>query len=233
MSQLRKKKLGLFSLTSCGGCLYEIGNLGQVQLELEKFFDIFDLRDKSDFDISRFDIALIEGNPDTEGQIDLLRKIRRRSDKVIIVGACSDLGGVQSIRNSIPKKLINKDRARSASEIVRVDFLVPGCPPTTSELLEVVMDTYWGKTHHLPDLAVCFECRKNENECRIKDNKICLGPITRAGCNSICVNQGEACLGCRGLKNEPNIKRLKQVLLPMSQAEDTKKLLNIFGSIDE
>ena len=39
-----------------------------------------------------------------------------------------------------------------------------------------------------------------------------MGPVTRAGCNSRCVNEGSHCWGCRGLVNDPNIKAEKEVL---------------------
>ena len=40
----------------------------------------------------------------------------------------------------------------------------------------------------------------------------CLGPVTRAGCNSWCVNNGNICYGCRGLVSNPNEKGMLQVL---------------------
>jgi coenzyme F420-reducing hydrogenase gamma subunit len=40
----------------------------------------------------------------------------------------------------------------------------------------------------------------------------CLGPVTRAGCGSICVTAGRICWGCRGLVDEPNTDSEKEIL---------------------
>ena len=40
----------------------------------------------------------------------------------------------------------------------------------------------------------------------------CMGPVTRAGCNSWCINNGNICYGCRGMVTNPNEKSAKDVL---------------------
>ena len=64
-------------------------------------------------------------------------------------------------------------------------------------------------------------------------NKFCLGPITRGGCNSICINNGEACLGCRGLKPDANIKKMSEILKPILSEPEIEKTMSIFGNLDE
>ena len=49
------------------------------------------------------------------------------------------------------------------------------------------------------DEAVCVECKLNENECMYERGVTCLGPVTKAGCNSWCINNGNICYGCRGM----------------------------------
>jgi coenzyme F420-reducing hydrogenase gamma subunit len=50
------------------------------------------------------------------------------------------------------------------------------------------------------------DCKKNENECVFERGKTCMGPVTWAGCNSICVNQGYVCDGCRGSLPYANVE---------------------------
>ena len=233
MAEQLRKKIAFFSLTSCGGCLSSTLGDEKYLAKLKKYFEIVDLRKEINPEFNNLDIAVIEGNPDSKEELELTKKVRRRSKTVIIVGACADLGGVQSIRNLLPSKLSRREKAVSVSDVIRVDYLVPGCPVTTEELASAIMDIYWGKIFRLPDLAVCFECRKNENDCLVKEGKICLGPITRAGCNSICVNNGQACLGCRGLKPSANMKKMERVFQSITKAEQTNNLLTIFGKLDE
>jgi sulfhydrogenase subunit delta len=227
-----KKSLAIFSLTSCEGCQFEMLNHYEEFNKILKFYDLknFRLGQEDNFE-GPFDVAIVEGSPDGERQIKFLKNIRRHSKIVIALGACAHLGGIQSERNSKSRKLIDKARVQTVLDVVKVDYIIPGCPIRAKELFECLMDIYWGKIFVLPDLAVCFVCRENGNECLIKQGKPCLGPITRMGCNSVCVNNGEACLGCRGTIPTPNIEKLKQILEPMIGEKETKNMMTIYGEL--
>jgi coenzyme F420-reducing hydrogenase gamma subunit len=64
----------------------------------------------------------------------------------------------------------------------------------------------------VPDNAVCTECKLNENVCMYERGVTCLGPVTKAGCNSWCINNNNICYGCRGMVSNPNEKGAKDVL---------------------
>jgi coenzyme F420-reducing hydrogenase gamma subunit len=59
----------------------------------------------------------------------------------------------------------------------------------------------------------------------IQRDRICLGPVVRAGCGALCPNFGVGCEGCRGLVPNPNLKWLKAALAEhgISQAETTAR----------
>ncbi|MDO8444234.1 MAG: hypothetical protein Q7S80_01870 [bacterium] len=223
-----KKSLATFSLTSCGGCLEVLNENTNRYSGLQNFYEIERfLPNKIE---KKYDIVIIEGHPLTEKQIGSAKLIRRQAKIVVALGSCAHIGGVyDEMVTLLPKE---KRARKLLSEIVRVDYIVPGCPPDQAELTRCLMDLYWGKIFCLPDLAVCFECRQNENVCLIKKNKLCLGPITRMGCNSICVNNGEACLGCRGLKPDANIRKMTEILKPIIPEFEAKKIMSIFGNLD-
>jgi len=227
-----KKTLAVFSLTSCEGCQFEMLNHYQEFNQILQFFDLknFRLGQEDNFE-GPFDVAIIEGSPDGDRQIKLLRNIRKHSKIIIVLGACAHLGGIQSERNSQPKKLINKAKTQTVLDIIKVNYIIPGCPIRHDELFKCLMDIYWGKQFILPDLAICFECRQNNNQCLIKEGKPCLGPITRMGCDSVCVNNGEACLGCRGAKPEPNVDKLKKVLAPLISEKEIESMMTIYGEL--
>jgi len=231
---MQKKTLAIFSLTSCEGCQFEALNNFEAFSKLLQFFDIKNFRLGQEENLpGPFDIALVEGSPEGKEQIKLLREIRKSSKLVVIIGACAHLGGIQSERNFLPAKLINKEKIKNVSSYIKVDFLVPGCPINHKELYRCLLDLYWGKIFTLPDLAVCFECRQNENDCLLKEGKPCLGPVTRSGCNSICINNGESCLGCRGTTPQPNILKMREILGTMMTEDEIDKLLSIYGRIDQ
>lgn len=234
MNNFPKKSLAIFSLTSCEGCQFELLSFYEHFNALLNFYDIKNFRLGSDESLpGPFDVALIEGSPDSEKQIKFLRDVRKQTKTIIAIGACAHMGGIQSERNNLPSNMISKDDVKSVSDVIRPDFIVPGCPVSHSELVQCLMDVYSDKRFVLPDLAVCFECRQNGNKCLIKNDKPCLGPITRGGCNSVCTNNNEACLGCRGPIEQANFKKMREVLGTMLEDEEIENWLTIYGNLEE
>jgi len=84
-----------------------------------------------------------------------------------------------------------------------VDYFVNGCPVYPPEFVKVLTCALMGVPYEVPDVSVCTECKLNENVCMYEKGVACLGPITRAGCNSWCVNNGNICYGCRGMVSNP------------------------------
>lgn len=232
-NNFNKKSLAIFSLTCCEGCQFEILKSFDDFDKLRDLFDVnnFRLGQEDNFE-GPFDVSLVEGTPESEREIKLLKNIRKQSKILVAIGSCAHLGGIQSERNSMPKKVFAKDHVQTVSDVVRIDYIVPGCPISHQEIFQCLLDIYWGKKFSLPDVAVCFECRLNENECLIKKGKPCLGPVTRAGCDSVCVNGGEMCLGCRGKINQANFHKLREILGTMISDKEIDSLLKIYGDIE-
>ncbi|MEI7791940.1 MAG: hypothetical protein WCI57_00410 [Candidatus Berkelbacteria bacterium] len=229
-----KKSLAVFSLTSCEGCQFEMLNSYKGFNQLLEFYDLQNFRLGQEINLpGKFDVSIVEGCPDGAKQIKLLKNIRANSKIIVAIGACAHLGGIQSERNQIKKVLIDKENIKPVPDVIKVDYIVPGCPINHRELYKCLMDVYWGKIFTLPDLAVCFECRQNQNECILREGKPCLGPITRMGCNSVCRNGGEACLGCRGTIPVPNILKMKETLAGIVSEKETKNLLTIYGNLEK
>jgi len=231
---LEKKTLAIFSLTCCEGCQFEILKDFEDFSKLQNLFEVnnFRLGQEDNFE-GPFDVALIEGTPESEREIKHLKNIRKQSKILVAIGSCAHLGGIQSERNYMPKKVLGKDHVKTVLDVVRVDYIVPGCPISHQEIFKCLTNLYWDKKFSLPDVAVCFECRFNENECLIKQGKPCLGPVTRAGCNSICVNGGEMCLGCRGKVDQANFHKLREILGTMISDKEIDSLLKIYGNIEK
>jgi len=229
-----RKTLAIFSLTSCEGCQLELLSFYDHFNQLLNFFDIKNFRlGQEDKFPGPFDIALVEGSPESEKEFELLKKIRKESKVVIAMGACAHMGGIQSERNRMPHKMFYKrNSVKSVPAVIKTDYIVPGCPVSHSELIKCLMDAYWGKKFVLIDVSVCSECRLNGNKCLIKNDKPCLGPITRAGCNSICINKGEACLGCRGPVDQANFKKIRQILGTMLEEQEIENWLTIYGDYE-
>jgi coenzyme F420-reducing hydrogenase gamma subunit len=109
-------------------------------------------------------------------------------------------------------EFFNMSTAKAINEVVPVDYYVHGCPINRDEFKKVLTAVVMGKKPDIPEYPVCVECKKNENICLFELGKFCLGPITRAGCNSICPNHGSACDGCRGMLRKPDVECVIDVL---------------------
>lgn len=117
---------------------------------------------------------------------------------------------------------------RTLDQVVPVDYFVPGCPPETERIAEVLglltaaldgrgplppIGTVLGAGHS----TVCDECRRERGVKRIAryrritdvlhlDPDLCLleqglpcnGPATRDGCGAKCPAAGASCIGCYG-----------------------------------
>lgn len=233
-NHIAKKTLGIFSLTCCEGCQFAMMKDYDEFKKLMTYYNVINFRLGQDENSDGpFDIALVEGTPESEREISLLKEIRRESKIVIAIGSCAILGGIQSERNRLPKKYIGKNNVKSVDEIIKIDYKIPGCPISQKEIIKCLCDLHFGKIFRLPDLAVCFECRKKENICLLKNGKACLGPISRAGCDAVCINGGEMCIGCRGKTTQANFEKIREQLHPIVGEEETENLLSIFGKVEE
>ena len=233
MKPYPKKTLGIYSLTCCEGCQFEILKDYDDFSQLLKYYDVRNFRLGQEENLpGPFDVSLVEGTPESKEEYTLLREIRKTSAIVIVIGSCAHLGGIQSERNSLPKKMTLAKDVVSIPEVINTDFIVPGCPISHKELFAFLMDIYWNKVPTLHDLAVCFECRQNENQCLLKEGKPCLGPITRGGCDSICVNGGEPCYGRRGATDQADFAKMKEILKPIISDEDSTNMMTIYGDYE-
>jgi len=229
-----KRSLAIFSLTCCEGCQFAILKSYDNFEKLQNFYQIKNFRLGQEENLpGPFDVALVEGTPESEREIKLLKNIRKSAEIVIAIGSCADLGGIQSERNRLPKKYIGQDNVKTVHDVIKTDYTIPGCPIEQKELFKCLLDIYWDKVFRLPSVGVCFECQKNQNECLLKKGIPCLGPVTRAGCNSVCINGGEACLGCRGPIPQANFHKLREILETMLDENEINNLLTIYGDIED
>ena len=111
------------------------------------------------------------------------------------------------------------------------------CPPTTSEFIKVVKSLLLGKRADIPNYPVCTECRMAGNVCVFQRGGTCIGPVTRGGCESMCVTAGRFCWGCRGLVENPNTDSAKDVLarygLTLDQILERFKIYNSFSEVSQ
>jgi len=141
------------------------------------------------------------------------------------------------------------DTVKSLEQVVPVEYFVPGCPPVVDQIGALVEALATG---NLPppgaviagDKALCEECtreRKGEmidrvyrtyevvtdpERCLLEQGLMCMGPVTRGGCNSRCTNVNIPCRGCFG--PAPGIEdqgaRFAGAIASIYEAEDQEKI---------
>ncbi|MDI3531598.1 MAG: sulfhydrogenase subunit delta [Candidatus Atribacteria bacterium] len=222
---MKPPKVAFFDFTCCEGCQLQVANFGESLLSILEIIDLVEFREiMSEKWDGVYDIAIVEGSITTPHDVERITKIRQRSKTLIAYGSCATIGGINGIKNNFSleeiKEYVYGDSAqffetlptRPLHEVVEVDYFVHGCPVYPPEFVEVLKCALSGLPYHVPDVAVCVECKFNENVCFYEKGITCLGPITRAGCNSWCINNGNICYGCRGMVSNPNEKGFQEVL---------------------
>ena len=222
---MKKPKVAFFDFACCEGCQLQVANLGEALLDILGAIDVVEFREvmSEKWDES-YDVAIIEGSITDNHAIERIKKIRSRSSVLIAYGSCATIGGVNGMKNNFDLTDIRKDvygdkfdyfdsvPTMAVDQVVKVDYYVNGCPIYPPEFLKVIKSALAGLPYYVPDTAVCVECKFNENVCMYEKGVTCMGPITKAGCNSWCINNGNICYGCRGVVTNPNENGAKDVL---------------------
>ncbi len=151
---------------------------------------------------------------------DIFRRAFLTSESTVNPGGVLPAGGSgEGAETALPPLT---GTVKAVHQVVKVDYLMPGCPPTEDQTWAVCEAAYQGA---LPPRgavvgagakAVCDECPLEKKQTRISafkrphevipDGKtclleqglICLGPATRSGCQARCLTVGITCRGCYG-----------------------------------
>jgi coenzyme F420-reducing hydrogenase gamma subunit len=222
---MKKPTVAFFDFACCEGCQLQVANFGEALFDILGVLDVVEFRElmseKWDHDL---DVAIIEGSITDSHAEERVRRIRERSANVVAYGSCATIGGVNGMKNNFDldeikkyvygpdHRFVSTEKTRPIHEVVDVDYFVHGCPIYPPEFVLVIKAALQGSPYYVPDYPVCVECKLNENVCMYDRGVACLGPVTKAGCNSWCINSGNICYGCRGMVSNPNEKGSRAVL---------------------
>jgi NAD-reducing hydrogenase small subunit len=178
-----KPRLATCSLTGCFGCHMSLLDIDERLLELVDLveLDVSPLDDKKSFD-GMVDVGLIEGGCSNEYNVRELREFRKHCRILVSVGACAINGGVPAMRNTIGLRECLEsvylhgisledgsiipndddlplllDRVYPSHEFVKIDYFLPGCPPSADAIWEGLRDLLTGRTPALPYLLCKYE----------------------------------------------------------------------------
>ncbi len=158
---MSKPRVATTSLAGCFGCHMSLLDIDERILELIELVD-FDRSPVDDIKhiTQRCAVGLIEGGCCNEENVHVLHEFRENCDVLISFGDCATMGGIPAMRNNIPlEECINEayrdgptvynptgivpqdpeiplllDKVYPAHEVVKIDYFLPGCPPSADTL---------------------------------------------------------------------------------------------------
>jgi sulfhydrogenase subunit delta len=205
----RKPKLAVWKFASCDGC-----QLSLLDCEDELLAVAGEIEIAQFLEATR---ATVEGPVPTAHDAARIREVRRKSKRLVTIGACATSGGIQALRNfadvddfvaavyASPGYISTLDTSTPISDHVHVDYELQGCPIDKGQLLEVLGAFLHGRRPAIASHSVCIECKRRGNVCvMVAHGTPCLGPVTHAGCGALCPSYNRGCYGCFGPMETPN-----------------------------
>jgi NAD-reducing hydrogenase small subunit len=169
-----KIKLATATLCGCFGCHMSLLDIDERILELVKLIE-FDRSPLTDIKtVGPCDIGLIEGGVANAENVEVLREFRKNCKILVAIGACAVNGGIPAMRNNFTLKecleesyvdgigivnpkipddpeipmLLNK--VHPIHEVVKVDYFLPGCPPSGDTIWTFLTELIEGKPISFP-----------------------------------------------------------------------------------
>ena len=240
----RKPKIAIFDFTSCEGCELQLINLEKKLPDFLRAVEIVNFRVASSSASENYEIAFVEGAVSRYDEVKRLGAIREKAEVVVSLGSCACFGGVNRLKNETDLNLANREVydgspketlwVKSIKEIVDVDMEIPGCPVSVSELEAIVRHLVWETPFTFPVYPVCVDCKQRFVSCLMDKGMLCLGPVTRGGCDAPCPAGGLGCWGCRGPATDPNYESFFAIAEKKGFSKmELQERLNFFGGFGE
>lgn len=225
-------RVAFFELSSCEGCQLQLLNDEERLLDFLALVEPVNFREAMDERSDDYQVAFIEGCVTREDEVERLRMIRERAQILVAFGSCACFGGVNQLKNRFADPDWARRRvygdfpvatgpARPLEAVVPVDLRIYGCPVKKEEVERLVSELVLGKTPFVPRYPVCMECKARHNLCLFELGEVCLGPVTRAGCEAWCPSSRMGCWGCRGPSEPANLAELAEVAKRFGVAEES------------
>ena len=169
----RKLRIATASLAGCFGCHMSLLDIDERILELLKLVEL----DRSPLtDLKHCgpcDVGLLEGGLCNAENVTVLREFRKNCKVLVAMGACAINGGLPAQRNHLdvrdclqsvyltqpgtvrglipndPELPLPLQRVHPLHDVVKIDYFLPGCPPSGDAIWQFLSDLIAGRTPHL------------------------------------------------------------------------------------
>ncbi|GAB4385893.1 MAG: hydrogenase [Phycisphaerales bacterium] len=181
---MSRPRIATCSLAGCFGCHMSLLDIDERILELAELVEFHKtpLTDIKHFS-ARCAVGLVEGGCANEENVEVLRTFRRHCDVLVSLGDCATMGGIPALRNFVPLEeclreayltgpsvhnpegvvpndielplLLNK--VRPCHEVVKIDYFLPGCPPSADAIWAALKALLSGERIELPYQLIKYD----------------------------------------------------------------------------
>lgn len=178
---MRKLRLSTCSLAGCFGCHMSLLDIDERLLELLEHIEfqhtpITDLKA-----IVPSDIGLVEGAVANSENLKIAQAFRKNCKTLVAMGACAVNGGIPSMRNQFslrecleesyisgigveeaqipndPEIPLLLNKVHPVHEVVKVDYTLPGCPPSADTIWTFLSELIEGKSISFPYTQIHYD----------------------------------------------------------------------------
>jgi NAD-reducing hydrogenase small subunit len=172
---MAKKKIGTVWLGGCSGCHMSLLDIDERILDVAMLADIVKCPIVDGKAFPKVDIALVEGSVTSDEHLHEILHIRKQAKLLVALGDCAVMTNVTGMRNYLqlnevfdtayvnalsndglgtlpnhPALLRLHDKAYPLQEVVQVDYVIPGCPPSADAIFYVLSEFL---NDRIPDLS--------------------------------------------------------------------------------
>lgn len=176
-------KISTIWCEGCSGCHMSLLDMDERLVDLVNMGVEFDASPLTDLKVPSqdVDIGIIEGSVATDTQEEEVKLMRERCKTIVAMGNCAVFGGIPTMRNRyttdeifnrvymeaetnqnkhIPKgedisKLLPK--VKPVDKVIKVDYYIPGCPPSPDAIFEVLSKIIEGKKSKLEGRLLSYD----------------------------------------------------------------------------
>ena len=173
----KKVRIATTSLSGCFGCHMSLLDIDERLLQLAELVE-FDRSPLTDIKhCGPCDVAIVEGAVCNAENVHVLRELRANSQVLVALGACAVNGGLPAQRNHLdvgdcleqvygghggkvpndPELPLLLDKVHPINEVVRVDYFIPGCPPSGDAIWKYLTDLITGRMPRLEHPMLRFD----------------------------------------------------------------------------
>lgn len=243
---MTKPRIATLSLSGCAGCHAALLDAHEGLLDVLGEVDLVHSFLTTGDELPECDVLLVEGAVGTARDAEELVAAREKAGTLVALGSCAAFGGIGALRNLQPRRSVVatafgegsslgrtagdgsipelQPQVRPLSDLVTVDAEIPGCSPTTEQIVSAIRAAAAGEVPEGPRRTMCFECGRRHEKmlehsrdfvsdavssvmeldeidaetCFLEQGVICMGPMTRQGCGARCLHANIPCRGCMG-----------------------------------